>query len=72
MITSKATRCQRWTWAYVSRFPGVTTTQICSIDYDQAEIGVALRALCLLGYVEQDGQRLWRAVVPFVVEGPRW
>jgi hypothetical protein len=72
MITAKHTRCQRFCWAYVTRFPGVTTTQISSIDYSPEEIGAALRALVLLGYIEQDGQHLWRAVVPFVVEVPRW
>lgn len=74
MITSKTTRCQRWTWAYITRYPGIATRSLqgATVDYSEHEIGQALVALARLGYVEQDCQRLWQPVVPFVVVVPAW
>ncbi len=77
MITSKATRCQRWCWAWVTRFPHSLASEIPALDYTTEEITRALGALCTLGYIELEwggvrGARGYVARVPFVVEAPPW
>ena len=75
MITSKQTRCNRWCWAYISRYPHVTTRELmgATTDYSALEVERAVLALSTLGYIEGDSQRRgWVAAVPFVVEAPAW
>ena len=75
MITSKQTRCNRWCWAYISRYPHVTTRELtgATTDYSALEVERATLALSRLGYIEGDSQRRgWVASVPFVVEAPAW
>jgi len=75
MITSKQTRCNRWAWAYISRYPHVTTRELvgATTDYSALEVERAVLALSTLGYIEGDSQRRgWVAAVPFVVEAPAW
>jgi len=78
MITSKQTRCNRWCWAYISRYPHVTTRELigATTDYSALEVDRAVLALSTLGYIEggiQRGvERGWVAAVPFVVSAPAW
>lgn len=76
MITSKAERCQRWVWAYVTKRPHALTIEIAgaTADYTDVEIGRALEVLEQMRYVEQDysGGRGWYALIPFVVSAPEW
>jgi hypothetical protein len=75
MITSKQTRCNRWCWAYISRYPHVTTRELmgATTDYSAIEVERAVLALSRLGYIEGDSQRRgWVAAVPFVVSAPAW
>lgn len=77
MITSKHARCQRFCWAYISKYPHVLTSELVgsTTDYGEHEVYAALLALERLGYVARDpGQiaRGWVALVPFVVSVPAW
>ena len=77
MITSKATRCERYVWAWVTKYPHALASEIVSTDYNREEVQRALGALCQLGYIEQEwaganGARGYIALVPFVVEVPEW
>jgi len=74
MITSKQTRCNRWCWAYISRYPHVTTRELAgaTTDYGDIEVRRATLALMRLGYIEGTTLRGWVAAVPFVVEAPAW
>ena len=76
MITSKQTRCNRWCWAYISRYPHVTTRELmgATTDYSAIEVERAVLALSRLGYITDDTgmKRGWVAAVPFVVEAPAW
>ena len=75
MITSKQTRCNRWCWAYISRYPHVTTRELmgATTDYSALEVERAVLALSTLGYICADSQeRGWVAAVPFVIEAPAW
>ena len=74
MITSKQTRCNRFCWAYISRYPHVTTRELmgATTDYSALEVERAVLALSTLGYIEGTTLRGWVAAVPFVVEAPAW
>ena len=77
MITSKATRCQRWVWGYVTARPHSLASEIASTDYSEEEVKRALVALCALGYIELEHYggrhpRRYIAIVPFVVSVPEW
>ncbi len=75
MITSKQTRCQRYCWGYITRFPGVSARDIATAqgDYTWTEVCEALRAL-EGAYIkrERENPYAWSPVVPFVVVGPGW
>lgn len=78
-ITSKHTRCCRWTWGAITRYPHMLTREIVGMqtDYSEAEIKRALDDLARNGYVckEEHGAgvpRGWVALVPFVVVAPAW
>lgn len=78
MITSKQTRCARFCWAYVSKYPYVSAKDIAGAqnDYTHEKILTALARLEAEGVVKRgkgkEGYYQWEAVVPFVMQVPEW
>jgi hypothetical protein len=76
MITSKQTRCQRFCWAYVSKYPYVSAPEIAGAqtDYTRREVLAALEQLEQLGLVARDKANIynWVAVIPLVMQIPAW
>ena len=80
MITSKHTRCCRFTWAYITRYPYVSARDIANAqhEYTWGEVVDALSRLEREGFVrraherQKHGHYQWQAVIPFVVLVPAW
>lgn len=75
MITPKAIRCQRFCWAYITRYPGVSARDIATAqgDYSWREVNEALQVLAG-AYIRRDRANpyAWLPVVPFVLQAPAW
>lgn len=76
MITSKHTRCCRFCWAKITKYPYSTALQLTGeqTDYSEHEIRRAIVELQMRGYIKLDPQRSggYVAIVPFVVSVPAW
>lgn len=77
MITSKQTRCNHWCWAYISRYPHITTALLAGAtsDYSAAEVDSAVMVLSSLDFISQSigmNGPGWVAAVRFVVVVPEW
>lgn len=76
MITSKHTRCCRFVWARITKYPYSTPAQLAGeqTDYSEREISRAVDMLERAGYIRRDTQRVdgYVAVIPFVCQVPAW
>ena len=77
MITSKHTRCCRFTWAYITRYPYVSARDIAGAqnDYTWGEVMTALERLEREGVAARGTWKQcyqWHATIPFVVLVPAW
>jgi hypothetical protein len=79
MITSKQTRCARYVWGYITKYPHVSARSIASAqtDYMYEEVVEAIARLEASGLIARGrescgGHYQWHAVIPFVVSIPEW